>query len=134
MQPELKVGLVTDFRDWYDFAFYPPDDSDTNFIRLASDRNYSIPKTEQFKIISKGTFLSIIPHGKPSDIKENHPEHKKVIVYLDEYAHSGYGKCLTSIEQAIKTHPGKLCSAFLDTSTSEYKSISYRILLIGDRA
>lgn len=142
-----KVAINSDFIDFYDHAFYPRAAADLVWDRRS--RN-DMSKADQFALLENLGF-KVPEHGKVSDVytklREKFPgftskvfnlyaETIRVVVYLDEFAHAGEGKILTTLGDALREYPCLYCSRFVESEPSfpgiEYAT-SYRHLQIGRR-
>lgn len=126
---DSKISIKSDFRDWYDHVFYPKNNSDRQFFRMAHNPIFSLPKYNQFQIFLNAGMQPPLS-GFPKDLTQC----SKVVVYTDPLAHCGEGKILVNINEAIETYHDHFCSEWIQTHDDLSKAISYRHLQIGNRA
>ncbi len=152
-----RVAIVSDFIDYYDHAFCPRYEAEVVWDRRS--RN-DMSKADQFALLEKLGF-KVPEHGKVSDVYTKlrekflpacrgqsgrgftpeifnlYAETIRVVVYLDEFAHRGEGKILTTLGDALREYPYLYCSRFVESEPSfpgiEYAT-SYRHLQIGRRS
>ena len=148
VQEMPRVGIVSDFIDFYDHAFYPRAEADVLWDRRSRT---TMSKAEQFATLEELGF-KVPEHGSVTEVyqkvKEKFPgfseelfllyaETVKVVVYLDEYAHRGEGKILTTLGDAIKEYPYLYCSRFVESQPSVpgiEHATSYRHLQVGRKS
>lgn len=128
MSKTIKIGLESDFRDYYDHVFYNSLDLSLSgiFYRIANNPDFSLPKRRQFQYLESAGFR-VLKHGLVKDVAT---ENNKVVVYIDEYIHQGQGKDLLDGSFALSIHPEKYCSEYIGHSFGK----SCRYLQIGDRS
>jgi hypothetical protein len=120
----IKLGLQTDFRDYYDFAFHPIASADTVVDRIANGVGFS--RYEQFEILNDLGF-STPKHGKALDLST---KYDRLVVYTDEFKHCGKGKILVETTDIRSSWVTKYASEYIDAEVGK----SYRLLFIGNRA
>ena len=128
MDKIIKIGLESDFRDYYDHVFYNSLDLSLSgiFYRIANNPEFSLPKRSQFQYLESAGFR-VPKHGLVKDIAT---ENNKVVVYIDEYVHQGQGKDLLDGSDALSIHPDKYCSEYIGHSFGK----SCRYLQVGNRS
>ena len=143
-----RVAIKSDFIDFYDHAFSPRHSAD--FVWERNSRN-DMSKREQFEFLDQLGFKTP-EHGTVAEV------HKKlrfrfpgfddsmfelfantveVVIYLDEYAHRGEGKTLTTLADGFREHPHLYCSRYIRGDfpfpDAPYAT-SYRRLQVGSRS
>lgn len=124
----MKVGVNSDFRDYYDHWFDP---SPWNCI-VQRQTKQGLNKRDQFALLEQIGF-AVPLHGIAKDIvgKSNND---RLVVYEDESLHCGEGKLLCSTQAASTLHDDKYASIFIPTTEHpEDHAVSRRLLGIGDR-
>jgi len=123
----MKIKLNTDFKDYYDFMFYP--DGDVMFDRRMYDR--TLCKRDQIRIMQDLGFRTFdIRRCKHWDFSDA----AMLVVYTDDRAHAGSGKQRTDLGQAKRHHPNDWSIPWIATSDANDASVSHRLLQVGDRA
>lgn len=118
------MRLLSDYSQWYDGLFndQPPD-----FHRFAYSRG-GLAKSAQFQLFhSLG--LKTPPFGRVLLLSQNLSNPVtglaappclsadiQCVVYLDEYAHSGHGKILMPLSEALEKHPDCFASLYVPTT------------------
>lgn len=136
---KYKIGLKSDFRDYYDHWFTPSYQSPKVFLEryakpvccfkenVDSNLNINFKKREQLRLLD--TFEMTPTHGI---VKELPYTSFKLVVYLDEYAHCGEGKILIDSQEAREKYPDCYASFYIESKYG--KAISKRLLQIGNRS
>lgn len=124
--PDLRIGLDSDFIDYYDHHFSAHGLADTIFRRRSTN---SMSRQEAFRILGHAGY-PVPLHG----LVRNLPFVKDalVVVYFDEFAHRGDGKQLVPLAVAKVEYPDCFASMFMGELGPSSQSI--RILNIGDKA
>jgi hypothetical protein len=133
----VRLKLISDFVDYYDYQF---DREGPEFRRMTTE---GPSRREMFDLFD----MYAIPTPKHGIVKQamgratNTPELVRigrsflecttVIVYLDERAHMGTGKVITSGSRALQVYPEHYCSEYIEPSGL---ATSLRYLCIGKRA
>lgn len=117
-----KLKLYSNYVDYFDFAF---DLTGEPFIRFSTD---FFSKRDQFRIMELN-HIPTVTHGVVDHLVRyrNLPDCSKVIVYLDEMAHSANGKICITAEEALAKYPEKYASVVYGK-----EGFHIRILNIGD--
>lgn len=135
----MDLRLVTDFTDYYDFAF-----SRTGrvFRRMATE---GMPRREMFAFFNRlglgtprhGLVREVVPailteyaESMPKDLVS---EMSQVVVYTDENAHRGEGKELLSLRDALRLTPDHYCSEYV-LSNALGLGESMRLLQVGQKS
>jgi hypothetical protein len=103
-----KVYLVSNFRDYYDHHFSI--EGDARRFHRNSTAIYS--KLEQLTILK--AFELRPPHF--GVIRKDIVHSRKVVVYLDEYAHRGEGKIVVGKTEALN-YDGKTFASYIEDET-----------------
>lgn len=119
---DKKLGLSSDFRDYYDHAFDVPWDS--LIPMLDRKMNSGPPKLDQLKLM--GNCGIPVPQINPGGLS---PE-TQVVVITDERAHCGEGKLKVSYAEAREAYYG---CPYLEFIASGVGALTYRFLKIGSR-
>lgn len=123
----MTIKLNTDFKDYYDFMFHP--DGEIAFNRLMYDR--TLCKRDQIRIMQDiGLRTFDIKRCKFQDYSDD----QALVVYTDDRAHAGSGKCRLDRGQAIRKHPNDWSIPWIATTESNDESVSHRLLQVGNRA
>jgi hypothetical protein len=134
----MKLKLISDFRDYYDYVFYP--DGDTPVYRMAYDR--AMPKHRQFEIMGRAG-IPVPPFYEVGSAQANnlYSPDDIVVVYEDEYQHCGGGKLRLSYKEAVNRFAALshhltnyYCVPWVNTTGILDESVSYRYLQIGSKA
>lgn len=128
---KMDIVLRTDFRDYYDHWFTLPHRAERamfTLTRLSYDGMY---KSNQFSTLKALGYNTVI-HGVVSSMTPWKQGCPQVVVYHDPRVHRGEGKELMSMWSALKYHPEKYCSYYIDTSLNG-DSTSYRLLCVGSK-
>lgn len=138
----LKLQLFSDYSDFYDPFFESKYELVSGSLKERTDFSgevkpfcryaglgHGISKTEQFKQLKRMNF-AIIPNFECWNLEFS--KDKKVVVYLDEFAHSGNGKILVTPREARNNYPDYRCSLFLRTHKDFKKSRLYKRIFIGN--
>lgn len=126
----MKIILRSDFIDYYDAYFdtlKKPEVHHT-FHRSSKDRT---ARMDLFSYMSEQLKLLTPLHGTVREVSERvrlNMENKHVVVYTNEYAHRGDGKERVGLKTALKRHPNRHCSLYMQPDDG---TISYRFLSIG---
>lgn len=125
----MKIGLESDFRDFYDHWF---DKEPVDYVlRRNTKPDDGISKRNQFELLEHAGF-SVPVHGYVQDIWSRTSK-DYLVVYDDEFAHCGEGKTLWRKTKAAMEAPRKYCSVFIETTNDPLvRSESKRLLAIGD--
>ncbi len=116
-----KLGLQTDFTDYYDYLCIQQDKL-INYVRRYSN---SLSKGKALMELRKIGVKTI----HLASVQEIAPSNKKVVVYTDPKKHRGEGKILMSSNDAMITYPTNLCSAYNEDSFG----VTNKFLQIGKR-
>lgn len=126
----MKIGLDSDFRDFYDHWFdLPPH----NYVlkRIARPKK-GISKRNQFELLEQAGFTTPL-HGLVRDVWAK-TRNDYLVVYDDEFAHCGKGKILAHRTKAAMQASDKYCSVFIPTTPEPtLEAESSRLLAIGNR-
>lgn len=135
----MKLGLRSDFDDFYDHWFCPShEDPDRVFDRMSRT---TMRKRDQFELLEKLEF-NTPRHGIVRDwvltYSFSNFDSACVVVYTDELAHAGEGKILVSPQLAVKQYPDHYASFYIKTTSDGIDGVngtaeSYRLLQIGSR-
>lgn len=124
------MKLVTDFYDYYDHWFNNNSKKEKIFKRLSNDKTFS--RKEMFEYLNSNN-IRTVHYGLVKDIAKEYRADRRVlvevVVYIDEYAHKGEGKCKMPLNVANCLYPNHLCSRYYFNY-----STSYRHLQIGNKA
>lgn len=132
----MKIGLWSDFSDYYDHWF----DYYGNPSQLAKKVNYvlsrqssdGMPKREQFALLDRAGF-AVPAHGTIEQLYE-YTEQEYFVGYDDELAHRGEGKFFAQRDYAKEHFPHAYGSIFIPTTDEPNEhAISRRLLAVGDR-
>ena len=135
MNKSLNIKLESDFRDFYDMHFWRSglsvENGKPDIVWNRYAENSGLSKRGQFSLMSRMGF-DTPAWGLVKDVysKLRSQRVSKVVIYLDEYAHSGNGKVVMSLEDAYSNFPRSLCCEFIETG-SEAGAVSTRRLQIG---
>jgi hypothetical protein len=142
----MELILKSDFKDWYDHAF--PLKGGKTFQRDSKD---GIPRSEMFDLFRRldlrtprhGLVHELAPQliaekwAGDAGILRSNPltslPGEYVVVYLDDYAHTGEGKLLLTPTEAMEKHPFLFCSEFVRAGRCGV-SESWRYLKVGARS
>ena len=118
----MKAKLVTDFHDYYDWAF---DREGTEFKRIAKG---GYTRQEALQTLNAMNLLT--PRcGYPRDWKDNLAMLGQMwVVHTDPYAHCGDGKVLLSGHAALAHYPNTFATAYIPSDGS------LRWLQVGNRS
>lgn len=138
----MKLQLFSDYADFYDYFFESKYELIAGSLRERTDFSgevkpfyryaslgHGLSKTEQFKQLKKMDF-QVIQNTECWNLELS--ENKKVVVYLEEFAHAGNGKILTSVANAKKNYPDFRCSWFQRTHENENMSVLFKRIVIGN--
>lgn len=131
-----KVGLVSDFRDYYDHWF------DTFNVELVFERMSSggMARREMLEYL-QSLGLQVPAFGRVCDVRDrlrqkyDFPDFDRivdVVVYLDETAHRGEGKIKVLLRDAIDQYPNHLAVEHIPALPSGL-GLSWRYLQVGDK-
>jgi len=116
MTVSLKIKLLSNYSDFYDFAF---DGVGYEFRRFSWDGLFRPAML---------TFLAW--HGfqppKHGFVRDLAAEIPKLVVYTDERAHRGDGKLLLTAQEALEKHPDAYASEYIESPPE-----SLRLLQVG---
>lgn len=120
----MKIGLHSDFTDYYDIYFSPHwDKVDMYYERFATCPQKMLGREEEFRLVdvySRRLNIFTAEHGYTQSFKNC-----KVVVYTDPLKHIGEGKELMEAEEAAEKYPWYFASKYY---RSDY---SLRFLQIG---
>lgn len=122
---QYKIGLESDFRDYYDHWFTPQYQHPNKVLkRIANSQSWSKREQLQFlETIGKTPFNRVV-RELPSFLDQ------KLVVYVNEYSHRGEGKVLLEFEEALEKYPEKYASVYIEQESGS--TTSFRLLQIGD--
>lgn len=124
----IRMALASDFRDYYDFAFYPPERAAVVFTRHALT---TVRRRDDFAaLVSMG--YTTPKHGLVRSLAADGPE-GAIVVYTNERAHRGDGKELCSPRLARAHYADLYGSRFVGEYPPVVPPKSYRELWVGDR-
>lgn len=121
----MKLRIISDFIDYYDHWF---DYEGEHFFRKTRS---GMSREEMFIFLKKCGYK--VPFFGRLDVSNKYAFNGNVVVYIDEDAHQGEGKILTSSHNAWFEYKGHLCAKYIK-SNKEKTGISYRHLQIGDHS
>lgn len=135
----LKVGLRSDFTDYYDFAFAGSwQEADVTLDRFSTDGPSRADALRLLlslglRVPTWGRVRELVPHLLASWTDATLAQTlESVVVYTDEHAHCGEGKLQMRIGDALAQYPDALASRFIP-SGSGAGSVSLRYLRLGVR-
>lgn len=122
----MKIGLDSDFYDYYDHWF---DRGEVDFSLNRQSRN-DMGKQRQFELCKEIGF-QVPRHGLAQTLYMRNSS-DWLVVYEDPFAHCGEGKFLIQSSKAFVSYPDHYASEFIPTTANPLThAVSYRLLLIG---
>jgi len=135
----MKLSLLSDFHDWYDFEF----DSHMNsggasFRRFSTD---GMNRIEMLDLLDECGY-NVPARGYVKDMKNVFPNYDQpscsdmVVVYTDINSHRGENKELVSYPYALQEYNDYYCTEYIGLigNSRVGESVSFRYLQIGDLA
>ena len=113
---DLKLRLLSNFSDYYDFSF---DGLGEEFRRFTTD---GLSRPAMLTFLGHHGF-NPPKHGKVWEIAMDCP---KLVVYTDERSHRGEGKLLLGSKEAMEQYPGSYASEYIESAPQ-----SLRLLQVG---
>ena len=120
-----RLRLVSDFRDYYDYAF---DEGGVDVWEFRRCLTLGPPRPSQLELISTRLGGKTPPHGSVRQIAAN-TDAEDVVIYLPDYVHNGLGLVRLPAQYAAKTFPHLYCTAYI----GGHQGLTYRALQVGDR-
>jgi hypothetical protein len=128
---KMKIGLETDFYDYYDYWFPARYEEVDSLLDRRARAYRGIDKIQQFWIMEQEG-LRTPHHGVVRDMYENGFDKTGLyVVYLDPLAHQGEGKVLESLQGAYDWHKDSYASRWVRSVDVLGRSRSMRILGVG---
>ena len=138
----MKIGLISDFLDYYDNHFENRYFSNFIWKRLSTG---GLSRLEILKFLNYlgfntpifGTIGEVADHIIVTELYNSKDEDiffkfTEVVIYDDLQAHKGEGKKLLTLEKALETNPQSFCSVYMRSLIDGSRSNRY--LQIGNRA
>lgn len=141
----MKIGLRSDFRDYYDHAFCGSwETPDAVFVRRSAGRSGGMVRSDMLVALA-GAGLQVPRHGRVRDlvtqlkadwvdpeVSDQMARLLDLVVHTDEHAHAGEGKLRLGSTEALAHYPEAFAVEFLPTVPGP-GSVSLRHLRIGRR-
>ena len=136
----MKIGLKTDFRDYYDHRFgVPPEQADKVLERLTT---VTMPRSTMLLYL-ESIGMSTPAHGPVQDLvpvitdraampQEIALQLFELVVYLDEYVHTPESQIRISCKEALEHYPDAYAHVYIPSPVG-LGSSSLRYLRIGMR-
>lgn len=129
----LKIGLVSDFYDFYDHLF------ESKMAVLNGDVDYVVVRNSNSRVLSRSQMLDLVAHNTPNRDLLDSPMYGKVsalrnyfhqrpftqvVLHKNEYSSKGEGKTLTTLDDSWLSEDD-FCVEYIPSTCS------YRILYLG---
>ena len=136
----MKIGLKTDFRDYYDHCFsVPPEQADKVLERVTT---VTMPRSTMLLYL-ESIGMSTPAHGPVQDLvpvitdRAGMPQEIalqlfELVVYLDEYVHNPESRVRLSCKEALARYPDAYAHVYVPSHAAQ-GSTSLQFLRIGMR-